>query len=115
MKFVFKKDEVNSEQFSELVKIALNFYKSTLKRSNDDIELTSVNMYVSAKTSEGNIITGLIELGNTWLIKPANFQPLTPTGKMSKSKKYANCMTLRDVGTNEDCLKIYHSHDYKQD
>lgn len=115
MKFVFEKDEVNSEQFSKLVEDTLSFYRSTLKRSNDDIELTSVNMYVSAKTSEGNIITGLIELGNTWLIKPADFQPLTPTGEMSKSKKYANCMTLRDFRTNEDYLKFYYSHDYKQD
>ena len=70
-------------------------------------------MYISGKTSNGDLICGIDTLGNTWIVKPGDFIPLTPSGKISTSKKYKNEYPI--VYKDEECItKIYYSTDPKQ-
>ena len=113
MKIVFEKDEVNDKKLFELIRQSIMFYEFAIKSIDEGAELTNINMYISGKTSDGNLICGLNTLGNTWIVKPENFVPLTPSGKISTSKKYKNEYPI--VCKDEECVaKIYYSTDPKQ-
>lgn len=113
MKIVIEKDEIYNGETLELIKASLDAYNTWLKGVDSGSKITKINIYVSAQTSDDRIICGSRGLGNTWLVKPGDFIPLTPTGKISTSKKYKNEVSFKDE--DGKCLaKIYYSTDPNQ-
>ena len=113
MRLIFEKDEVNSKKLPDLIRDSIIFYESALKSIDEGAELTGINMYISGKTSNGDLICGVDTLGNTWIVKPGDYTPLTPSGKISTSLKYKNEQPI--VYKDGECVtKIYYSTDPKQ-
>lgn len=112
MKFVFEADEVNSNDFPELVKNAFDAFRYLLSNIDDSVELTGVNLYISAKTADGKYMSGFTDFGNTWIVKPADHKPPNYSKRISVSNRYSENFVYRDA-EDKPLVKLYYSIDPK--
>lgn len=112
MRLIFEKDEVNSEQFPELVKNAFEAFKYILSNIDDSIEITGINLYIAAKTQKGKYMSGFTDFGNTWIVKPADHKPAPCPDRIRITNRYSDSFEFKDADGKE-LVKLYYSIDPK--
>ena len=83
------KFEVPDASNPELVKKAVESFITSLSEYGEDITITSLNLYISARTFDGTSVCGF-EDGDMWLVKPLDFKPRVPMDKFNNPKVICN-------------------------
>lgn len=112
MKFVFEKDEVNSKEFPELFNNAFEAFKYILSNIDEGAEISSINLYIAAKTSQGKHMSGFTDFGNCWIVKPIDHEKATYSDRIQVSDKYSDSFKYKDADGKE-LVKLYYSIDPK--
>ena len=106
MRMVFEKDDIFSEDFCKMFDTAFKAYKSMLREEDPNAEITAINVYISTRGEDGEIIDGLSNSGNAWLVKPCYYDEETLVRTGTKINTYESFCTVSDINDN-DVLNLY--------